>query len=211
MIPQNAIFPSLVNSPFGDASTSSSPGSPRSSTTSQCSTSDSRAQDPAPEALDLDCIASAYGPPCTPMTWSWVCHRCSTRFPLGATQRCLFDGHRVCFGKSMKRFKKKKKSLGCGTEFDYIGWQEWLLWKRNRPGLLISSSFDQVLVDEDAQTNRDCWALCRFPGECHRKARNSAVVATVEEEVRPQTSLTIDVPVRQIALNTNSTKDSPMT
>lgn len=143
-------------------------------------------------------------PPRTPMTWSWVCHKCSTRFPLGTTQRCLFDDHQVCFGRPV-RPSNRKKSLACGTEFDYTGWQEWLMWRKNKQ-LWSASSSMASLRDESTMGSRDCWAQCSYPSECRWKARDSMEVAKDKEGVHPRTLLTIDLPLALSALTTDAKK-----
>ena len=204
MSPQMAFSPSVTRSPLRFAFTPQSPVGFSISTA------------PRPYTRVLPTATSSPGtpasfnnhtadvPPRAPMAWSWVCHKCCTRFPLGTTQRCLFDDHQVCFGKPVKS-SKTKKSLACGTEFDYTGWQEWLTWKGNKRDWSISSSASSS-NDKTRVSSRDCWAYCSFPSECRWKAHDMAKAKKDEEEVRPRTSLIIDLPVALNALTTDPMK-----
>lgn len=61
-------------------------------------------------------------PPSTPMPWIWSCHRCHTRYLLGATRRCLHDGHYFCGGITVDKVSGKvKKHKACISKFDYTG------------------------------------------------------------------------------------------
>lgn len=84
--------------------------------------------------------ASTTPAPSAPLPWLWTCHSCSTSYPLGATRRCLVDGHRFCAGTTViKRWRndgprsKIKKHRACGSEFDYVGWRSWGRWRQTSP------------------------------------------------------------------------------
>jgi hypothetical protein len=77
--------------------------------------------------------------PDSPLPWLWTCHSCHTSYPLGATRRCLDDGHTFCAGvSSVKRRgrngvrKERRRSRACGSEFDYTGWKAWSRWRKAR-------------------------------------------------------------------------------
>ena len=114
--------------------------------------------------------------PRSPMAWSWICHKCNTRFPLGTTQRCLFDDHQICFGRPTKAVSRKKYAA-CGTEFDYSGWANWVEWKRC--GLASKLTPTPFHSNEGIAANhQNCWAQCRFPSDCRWKARQSDIPAS---------------------------------
>lgn len=79
-------------------------------------------------------------PPKSPLNWIWQCHVCHVKYPLGATRRCLEDGHYFCSGSTLVRTKRGKngkrtrvvkKHSPCSSEFDYQGWKAWAEWRRN--------------------------------------------------------------------------------
>jgi hypothetical protein len=95
-------------------------------------------------------------PPPEPLAWVWRCHLCRSRYPLGATRRCLLDGHFCCSRETDRPSQKKKKGQSCSSEFDYIGWKEMEQWKskaRKSEGFLI------------AREPQGC-ENCEFPSQC---------------------------------------------
>lgn len=54
---------------------------------------------------------------------------CHESYPLGATRRCLNDGHYLCSGeiKRSKRTGKLRRKRSCTSDFDYKGWQAYSL------------------------------------------------------------------------------------
>ena len=70
--------------------------------------------------------------PVKPDAWTWRCHQCRSRFPLGATRRCLHDGHYLCSGvrEVSRRSGRMKHLKSCSSEFDYAGWRAYSKWKR---------------------------------------------------------------------------------
>ena len=135
-------------------------------------------------------------PPLTPPAWSWSCHQCQTTYPLGATRRCLYDGHYFCAGTTVnKRTGRVKRHKPCGSIFDYVGWKEYGDWRRNeqrfaerkasRVRSLQSVTEDEhdssSLTDEDAegsdkenlthQQPHNCETDCNFPSECRWRPR----------------------------------------
>ncbi|KAI4850454.1 hypothetical protein E4T44_02740 [Aureobasidium sp. EXF-8845] len=86
-----------------------------------------------------------------PMNWLWACHMCRRQYNLSVTRRCLDDGHYFCAGTSIVRCLKDgsrrlRRHKACASEFDYAGWKDWGVWKRN---LL-------TLTEQQKQRNRPC-------------------------------------------------------
>ncbi|RDL33920.1 uncharacterized protein BP5553_08288 [Venustampulla echinocandica] len=122
--------------------------------------------------------------PSIPLGWIWRCHLCRTVYPFSVTRRCLRDGHYYC-------------STGCQSRFDYGGWNQYNIWRREmklrrRANIGLSMESDQCLlgrwnyenspsdpllkdsgnaIDVDGLNplweERDCWVDCNFPSECH--------------------------------------------
>lgn len=99
------------------------------------------------------------------MKWLWACHICHRQYNLSVTRRCLDDGHYFCAGTSVVRSrkdgtKKLRRHKACASEFDYAGWKDWGVWKRN---LLIlteqqrerNSPCDSVFEDDDSEDELD--------------------------------------------------------
>jgi hypothetical protein len=86
-----------------------------------------------------------------PMKWLWACHMCHRQYNLSVTRRCLDDGHYFCAGTSIVRSRKDgsrrvRRHKACASEFDYAGWKDWGVWKRN---LL-------TLTEPQKQRNKPC-------------------------------------------------------
>lgn len=86
-----------------------------------------------------------------PMKWLWACHLCNRQYNLSVTRRCLDDGHYFCAGTSIVRSRKDgvkrlRRHKACASEFDYAGWKDWGVWKRN---LL-------TLTEQQKQRNSPC-------------------------------------------------------
>lgn len=94
-------------------------------------------------------------PPVKPDAWTWRCHQCRSRYPLGATRRCLHDGHYLCSGtrEVSRRSGRIKHSKSCSSEFDYAGWRAYSKWKRR----VHRQNFGSQGETEDQ---------CIFPSEC---------------------------------------------
>ena len=96
------------------------------------------------------------------MPWIWSCHRCHTRYSLGATRRCLQDGHYFCGGTTVDQITGKvKKHRACVSEFDYSGWEDFGTWKRATNGKVIRPS------------RKHCQDECDFPSFCHWKEQHA--------------------------------------
>jgi hypothetical protein len=99
-------------------------------------------------------------PPDT-MPWVWSCHKCHTRYALGATRRCLHDGHYFCGGTTVDKITgRTKKHRACASEFDYIGWEDFGMWKRAQRQI-------------QKPRFKHCEDQCDFPSACHWKARHA--------------------------------------
>ena len=138
--------------------------------------------------------------PRSPMAWSWICHKCNTRFPLGTIQRCLFDDHQICFGRPTKAASKKKHAA-CGTEFDYSGWAKWVEWKRcGRASKLTPAP------SPSTDYHQNCWAQCRFPSDCRWKARQSDIPASNQITEGVGGSQNMSIPLSLSALTISARK-----
>jgi hypothetical protein len=101
-------------------------------------------------------------PPSQPLAWMWQCHLCRTRYPLGATRRCLLDGHLYCSGETKRPDLEEEKRQSCCSEFDYIGWKAMEQWKKEARR---SRKF------AIAREPRGC-ENCEFPSQCRYASRN---------------------------------------
>lgn len=123
---------------------------------------------PSSNSIPLSLKAGVPAPP-DRMPWIWSCHKCHARYPLGATRRCLHDGHFFCGGMTVdKRTGRTKKHKACASEFDYLGWEDYGSWQRKVAGR--RSSTNNLL---DKPTHKHCEKECEFPSACHWKARHS--------------------------------------
>ena len=92
----------------------------------------------------------------------WQCHQCRQQYPLGATRRCLEDGHMFCAGSSVVRSRKNrnqkivKKHRACASEFDYSAWKALGDWRRSC----------MVPPTPSLAHAKDCWRNCDYPSEC---------------------------------------------
>ncbi|KAI9838407.1 MAG: hypothetical protein M1838_004613 [Thelocarpon superellum] len=108
-------------------------------------------------------------PPFEPSAWRWTCHACEFSYPLGATRRCLKDGHVFCQSGSEKRVRrqKKKRHQVCAMDFDYSGWAHWRDWQKDGKPL---------------SPVRDCGSVCSYPKECRFTHPTSAHLDEPEDE-----------------------------
>ena len=97
------------------------------------------------------------------MPWIWSCHKCHTRYLLGATRRCLLDGHYFCGGATVDKISGKvRKHRACVSEFDYSGWEDFNRWKRATTGHIRRFG------------NKHCEDDCNFPSSCHWEEEHAA-------------------------------------
>lgn len=97
-------------------------------------------------------------PPINPMQWIWKCHQCRQSYPLGATRRCLEDGHRFCSGASISRSRRSgtrvhKRHKACSSEFDFVNWKTIGDWKR----------VSLAPASPSFEGKKDCWRNCDYP------------------------------------------------
>lgn len=126
-------------------------------------------------------------PPPNPLRWLWQCHMCHQKYPIGATRRCLEDGHFFCSGTTVVKSSRKgkrnafKRHQPCASEFDYQGWRGWGEWRRAEQRR-YESILRRALLDYDGDTpmssrsssgastpkwgEKDCWEACSYPSEC---------------------------------------------
>lgn len=108
--------------------------------------------------------------PPSPLPWRWYCHKCHKHYPLGATSRCLHDGHAICFYPSEKLSKRTgnlKFEQPCTTEFDYGGWRAWNEWRRR--------NFPSRATQHKHRT-RDCCSKCDYPSQCTHSNSSTPVI-----------------------------------
>jgi hypothetical protein len=124
-------------------------------------------------------------PQVAPLQWVWQCHQCRQTYPLGATRRCLEDGHQFCSGTSVVKSRRHgnrkvvKKHRACASEFDYAAWKTLGEWRR-----------DCLTPTTPSFTHKkDCWHNCNYPSECRwgSKLAQPQVSPTIPESP-PQTS-----------------------
>lgn len=113
--------------------------------------------------------------PSTPMKWVWTCHACARAYPLGATRRCLDDGHAFCAGTTVIKSwrtdgprRRVKKHRACTSEFDYAGWKTWGRWRRSVSSTMGNSlgSKPARLIMLDKTKPKNCWTNCDYPSHC---------------------------------------------
>lgn len=130
----------------------SSPLVPASPLVPQCNRSYSH------KPTDADCRdtpTSGQEPP-LPISWTWFCHLCRVHYPLGATRKCLNDGHSVCRGRAVTKDGMTTHPRLCHKEFDYFGWRIWGRWSRHKSQDLSSQTYE----------GRNLLHQCNFPAEC---------------------------------------------
>lgn len=100
-------------------------------------------------------------PPSAPLNWLWQCHVCYRAYPLGATRRCLDDGHLFCSGTTAvtkrkgKASRRTKRHRACASEFDYASWKTWGEWRRTENALVQLHRMDSnndATDDDDAMS-----------------------------------------------------------
>ncbi|MCJ1223937.1 hypothetical protein MMC12_000580 [Toensbergia leucococca] len=137
---------------------------------------------PSPDSMEISPISDTV--PLSPLPWIWTCHVCHSRYPLGATRRCLHDGHYFCAGSSNDRkLKKAKRQIPCASEFDYTGWKAWGEWRR-------ASNWQRPSFNHSA---KHCGHGCDFPSQCRYNASRS-VQNTRFEDFIPQSSISTEAP-----------------
>jgi hypothetical protein len=97
-------------------------------------------------------------PPPTPVAWTWECHKCLRRWPLGVTRRCLIDGHWFCSGENERSRLRNKARRACRSKFSYGVWHTRNIWRRRELE-------DRGVIAPDPE-HRDCWYWCDYPSQC---------------------------------------------
>ena len=77
-----------------------------------------------------------------PMPWLWACHKCNSRYPLGATRRCLHDGKSRSYSLP---FCMNMMFYGIHWDFESFKGLSTQL-RRNLTILLIGESFSRPLL-----------------------------------------------------------------
>lgn len=164
-------FPSFVkdgnhDSPPPPGSTALSPSSPPSTPPSQPSSSPLRILTASPSSNSLESVDMDYPPrPRSPFAFIWRCHLCGARYPLGATRRCLVDGHYYCYGQGTgKNIKRKRRGKACPAIFDYHGWEDWNKWREQTRD--YNFLFEKEGASPTPATRTNCWEDCHFPSAC---------------------------------------------
>ncbi|KAK7552488.1 hypothetical protein IWX49DRAFT_630308 [Phyllosticta citricarpa] len=105
-------------------------------------------------------------PPSAPLNWLWQCHVCYRAYPLGATRRCLDDGHYFCSGttavskrKGKASSRRTKRHRACASEFDYSSWKAWGEWRRSEDALLALHRKGGGAADADDDNDDDVDAM----------------------------------------------------
>jgi hypothetical protein len=121
-------------------------------------------------------------PPPAPLLWLWTCHLCKRTYPLGATRRCLEDGHLFCAGviAGGAGGAALRRRAACASEFDYAGWRGWGEWRRAR--LLLQAPRRRrrrCRSGAGAAAAAGCDADCDFPSQCRWVAAQALPTAAV--------------------------------
>lgn len=111
-----------------------------------------------PSSSTFGSISTAVAASPETMPWIWSCHKCHARYPLGATRRCLHDGHFFCGGTTVDKVTRKvKRHRACASEFDYLGWEDFGNWKRHQA--------EHRPMDK---SHKNCEHQCDFPSACRK-------------------------------------------
>ena len=130
-------------------------------------------------------------PPGVPLLWLWRCHMCNHNYPLGATRRCLEDGHHFCSGTTVTKTRrtngktKFKRHQSCTSEFDYRGWKRWAEWRREQTGYATTQDNRSP---HSPKPDKDCWNRCDYPSECRWGPESAPTPPKVEPVVSPVVS-----------------------
>jgi hypothetical protein len=122
-------------------------------------------------------------------------------YRLGVTRRCLEDGHVFCSGvgerevsecgsgsgsakqkgdvddqeiyerKRRKAKKRAKKGVWCRAEFDYLGWSQYNMWRRQCQTYRFEkrggSRTEDSHMEMELKGEKSCWDDCEYPSECN--------------------------------------------
>ncbi|KAK2606352.1 hypothetical protein QQS21_003283 [Conoideocrella luteorostrata] len=126
--------------------------------------------------------------PPPPLPWTWTCHRCSRRYNIAITRRCLSCSHHFCLWRLRHGTQAQVHDMNvCAIEFDYVGWKAWMEWRREsehvakhdrRPDISehehtkLGLGTDATSLDRekrkrcDGQRKHDCSIDCDYPSQC---------------------------------------------
>ncbi|KAG6043581.1 hypothetical protein E4U39_004360 [Claviceps sp. Clav50 group G5] len=147
-------------------------------------------------------------PPPPPLPWLWTCHRCYHRYNIAITRRCLSCGHEFCLWQVRYLVHPNKNHTNrdmetqvqaliregrlCALEFDYLGWRDWMAWRRRLYGWRAREMGQEEGTGTGAgaggreRQGHDCTLDCDYPSQCLRERylalRDLGMVAEEEEE-----------------------------
>ncbi|KAG5947593.1 hypothetical protein E4U60_002941 [Claviceps pazoutovae] len=145
-------------------------------------------------------------PPPPPLPWLWTCHRCYHRYNIAITRRCLSCGHEFCLwqvrylahpnknhtNKDMETQVQALIREGrlCALEFDYLGWRDWMAWRRRLYGWRAREQGTGTGTGAGSggreRQGHDCTLDCDYPSQCLRERylalRDLGLVEEDEEE-----------------------------
>ncbi|KZM25350.1 uncharacterized protein EKO05_0000626 [Ascochyta rabiei] len=124
--------------------------------------------------INTTAISTQPPAPNSPLQWVWTCHACTRAYPLGATRRCLDDGHHFCAGTTTAKSWRKdgsrkqvRRRRACSSEFDYLGWKDWGRWRRSQPARRsVGRPIQPLILDTGDEKEKNCWRNCDFPSQC---------------------------------------------
>ncbi|KAG6098214.1 hypothetical protein E4U14_007562 [Claviceps sp. LM454 group G7] len=145
-------------------------------------------------------------PPPPPLPWLWTCHRCYHRYNIAITRRCLSCGHEFCLWQVRYLVHPNKNHTNrdmetqvqaliregrlCALEFDYLGWRDWMAWRRRLYGWRAREMGQEEGEGAGAggreRQGHDCTLDCDYPSQCLRERylalRDLGLVEEEEEE-----------------------------
>ncbi|KAG5970393.1 hypothetical protein E4U56_007723 [Claviceps arundinis] len=147
-------------------------------------------------------------PPPPPLPWLWTCHRCYHRYNIAITRRCLSCGHEFCLWQVRYLVHPNKNHTNrdmetqvqaliregrlCALEFDYLGWRDWMAWRRRLYGWRAREMGQEGGEGAGAgaggreRQGHDCTLDCDYPSQCLRERylalRNLGLVEDEDEE-----------------------------
>ncbi|KAI0837721.1 hypothetical protein F5Y06DRAFT_270080, partial [Hypoxylon sp. FL0890] len=124
-------------------------------------------------------------PPHMPLPMLWQCHRCLNVYRLSCTRRCLECSHTYCILASSQTKPINqgqecwRRTAMCTAKFDYVGWEQWGLWRRNTLGFSAVSQCGPMGCDKAfVKRTHNCWTDCDSPSQCHHRRYKLAAKAS---------------------------------
>ncbi|KAG6311813.1 hypothetical protein E4U44_003851 [Claviceps purpurea] len=149
-------------------------------------------------------------PPPPPLPWLWTCHRCYHRYNIAITRRCLSCGHEFCLWQVRYLVHPNKNHTNrdmetqvqaliregrlCALEFDYLGWRDWMAWRRRLYGWRAREEGTGTGTGMGTgagsggreRQGHDCTLDCDYPSQCLRERylalRDLGLVEEEDEE-----------------------------